>query len=373
VGSSLVGYDVGQYVRETHPVGRTKPGRKAEPPSKRRISWPRWTGFRNKTVWDLLQLLIVPLMLAAVGLWFSAQQDARQLQIEDQRAQVERELEEQRAQDEALQAYLDQMSTLLLEEDLRNSEQESEVRTLARARTLTVLGRLDPSRKTEVMQFLVEAKLIQSVDERAPIIGLGSADLSDTDLYNADLFGAHLRDADLSNADLTLADLFNADLYNAELSAAVLFDADLSNADLSRADLSGADGRSCSLVNADLSGAKLRGVALGGANPLEGAGLVNADLSYADVRDANLSYVVLRDANLSSTHLSDTDLSHADLSGADLRGADLRGANLSDVNGKTAEELEDARSLEGATMPDGQKYEDWLKSRGEDGENSGPS
>ena len=55
--------------------------------------------------------------------------------------------QEQRAQDPALQAYLDQMSTLLLEKDLRNSEEDSEVRTLARARTLTVLERLDPSRK----------------------------------------------------------------------------------------------------------------------------------------------------------------------------------------------------------------------------------
>ena len=38
------------------------------------------------------------------------------------------------------------------------------------------------------------------------------------------------------------------------------------------------------------------------------------------------------------------------------------------------EQLErQAASLEGAIMPNGQKYEDWLKSkgRGEDGENSG--
>jgi hypothetical protein len=34
-----------------------------------------------------------------------------------------------------------------------------------------------------------------------------------------------------------------------------------------------------------------------------------------------------------------------------------------------------AHSLEGATMPNGQKYEDWLKSKGggEEGENGSPS
>jgi hypothetical protein len=88
---------------EENPVERKKPGRKAKPASKRRIAWPRWTGFGNKTVWDWLQLLIVLFMLAAIGFWFTAEQDARQQAIEDQRADRERELEEQRAQDAALQ------------------------------------------------------------------------------------------------------------------------------------------------------------------------------------------------------------------------------------------------------------------------------
>src|SRR5215203_6276656 len=48
-----------------------------------------WTGFRRKTVWDLLQLLVVPLALAVIGLWFAAQQDARQQQTENQRAEAE--------------------------------------------------------------------------------------------------------------------------------------------------------------------------------------------------------------------------------------------------------------------------------------------
>jgi cell division protein FtsB len=61
----------------------------------------RW-GFRGMTVRNWLELLIVPQALAAVGFWFTAQQDARQQRIENQRAQAERELAEQRAQDEAL-------------------------------------------------------------------------------------------------------------------------------------------------------------------------------------------------------------------------------------------------------------------------------
>jgi uncharacterized protein YjbI with pentapeptide repeats len=87
-------------------------------------------------------------------------------------------------------AYLDQISYLLLEKDLRNSEENSDVRTLARARTRTVLGRLDPSRKTAAMQFLVEAELVQRVENREPIIRLSGANLSDADLSGADLSSA---------------------------------------------------------------------------------------------------------------------------------------------------------------------------------------
>jgi FtsZ-binding cell division protein ZapB len=110
-------------------------------------------------------------MLATLGFWISAQQNARQQrtqelenarqhQIEDLRAEAEQKIAEQRAQDEALQAYLDQMGTLLLERDLRNSGTDSEVRTLAQARTITTLGRVDTSHKEEIMQFLLEADLV---------------------------------------------------------------------------------------------------------------------------------------------------------------------------------------------------------------------
>src|ERR671911_1606237 len=110
-----------------------------------------WTlrEFGGQTVWDwlhLLSALAIPVVLAAAGLWFTAQQDQRQQQIETDRAEAERELAEQRAQDEALQAYLDQMSQLMLERKLLEVEQGvpvhepgDPVHTLAQARTSTAI------------------------------------------------------------------------------------------------------------------------------------------------------------------------------------------------------------------------------------------
>ena len=68
----------------------------------------------GKTLWDWLQLLIVPVALSLITVAFAWQQDARQQGIEDQRAEAERELAVQRAQDEALQTYIDQMGAFSL-------------------------------------------------------------------------------------------------------------------------------------------------------------------------------------------------------------------------------------------------------------------
>src|SRR5687767_9171457 len=76
------------------------------------------------TLWAWVKLLIVPAVIAGGGLWFTQQQQAHEIQ-----------LAEQRSQDEALQAYLDHMSDLLLTKRLRSPQGSSgEARLLARAR-----------------------------------------------------------------------------------------------------------------------------------------------------------------------------------------------------------------------------------------------
>jgi uncharacterized protein YjbI with pentapeptide repeats len=82
--------------------------------------------------------------------------------------------------------------------------------------------------------------------------------------------------------------------------------------------------------------------------------LESANLAGADLRRANLS-----DGWLLFTDLSGADLENADLSGVHLHVVDFREADLRGAIGITNEELEQqAESLEGATMPNGQKYED---------------
>jgi uncharacterized protein YjbI with pentapeptide repeats len=297
------------------------------------------------TLRDWLGPVIVPLIagLFVVGLtaWFNNELNERQQRLEDQRAEAEREVADQRAQDEALQAYLDQMNTLLLEKDLSDDK----VKTLIHARTVTVLSRLDPGRKTQVMRFLDEVDLLQRrVDEGGSIT---------REVYGVPISMARV---DESSDAISLA---NADLSGADLIDVRLFRADLTNADLSDAKLHYAS--EASLVEANLTNADLTDF-----HPLH-SHLRGADLTSANLTNANLIGADLSDAKLPGADLSDVDLTNALLTNADLSGADLTNADLTGSN-VTPEQLAKVASLKGATLPNGQKFEDWLEDQ-ENGKN----
>ena len=71
-------------------------GTPAPQPGKRKPWTLREVG--GKPVWDWMDLLIVPIVVSLVTVAFTVVQDVRQQRIENQRAEAERELAEQRAQ-----------------------------------------------------------------------------------------------------------------------------------------------------------------------------------------------------------------------------------------------------------------------------------
>jgi hypothetical protein len=109
-------------------------------------------GYRYEiSLWNWMKVLIVPAVIAWGGLCFNSQQREREQQIA-----------KDRGQDEALQAYLDQMSQVVTDkhQPLHEASPGDSLSTVARARTLTVLDRLDPGRSRSVLQFLYEAGLV---------------------------------------------------------------------------------------------------------------------------------------------------------------------------------------------------------------------
>jgi hypothetical protein len=96
-----------------------------------------WTGFGSetsepkqhaKTLWDWLQLLIIPIMLVIGGFWLNRIQNSREQRIAEKRAKTERGIASDNQREAALQEYIDRMSELLLEKKLRKSKPGDEVR-----------------------------------------------------------------------------------------------------------------------------------------------------------------------------------------------------------------------------------------------------
>jgi hypothetical protein len=276
-------------------------------------------GLRGKTLWDWLQLLIIPLALAVIALLFNLANSRTERQIAKDRYQQDQQIAKQRYEqdqqialdkqrEDLLQAYLDRISELLLKEKLRSSAVDAEVRNVARVRTITILFQLDARRIGYVFAFLREAGLISN-KPKSSIVSLSHADpdginLSRVNLSRTDLSGTTLRRANLSGAYLS-------ETY---LNGTNFFLANLREADLREADLSGAF-----LLGTDLFGAVLE---------------------KASLKEAYIMRATLREA-----FLKEADFSDALLDGTDLSGAEA-----------TEEQLKKARSLKGATMPDGSIY-----------------
>jgi hypothetical protein len=67
---------------------------------------PGWIGVADKRFWEYLDLLIVPAALALGVYWLNRVQSERDLKAEQAQQESALRVEDQRAQSEALQAYL---------------------------------------------------------------------------------------------------------------------------------------------------------------------------------------------------------------------------------------------------------------------------
>ena len=287
-----------------------------------------------KTLWDWLNLLLLPLIIVGGVFLLNRSRRIMERQHGEEQSSVNREIAGDRQKEEALQAYFDRMADLLLKDKLSKYSPE-DVRAVARIRTLTVLRGLDPRRKGLVLLFLKDSSLI----DREAVI----------DLCGADLKGVSIPFASLGRINLSEADLKGADLQGAGLSKSYFSGTNLSGANLVGANLAGADLFEANLSGADLGHAKLNGAKLNGAN-LRGCRLHEANLSEADLSGVNLSVTDLIGANLRGAKLGGARLAGADLSEADLSQADLSGTQLTETD------LEKVKSLEGAILPDGTKH-----------------
>lgn len=192
-----------------------------------------WTGVQaNGKLWDWINLLSAPVFISALPLVFRGRPGQGQGQGPAGSTPATSVIQglpdlqgtDEQKQEAALEVYQDQILELLLDKNLSGSQPGSDVREVARARTLTALRRVGKSRKGEVLRFLQESGLIY---RGRAIVDLRGADLSGAVLSNINLSRAALGNTNLSGADLSNTDLSEADLSGTNLSTVNLKGANL--------------------------------------------------------------------------------------------------------------------------------------------------
>ncbi len=314
----------------------------------------------DSPVWNVLELLLIPLALALGIWWLNKKEKENEREIVESREKIEREIARTKQQEVILEAYFDRMTHLLLDQDLRNSDYEDEVRGIAQARTITTLARLDNENKSKVIVFLCVSGLLKS----PPIVSLKKANLRKIDLSGENLHGSQLIECDFSeaifeNTTLSSANLSGSNFKNARMKGAYLKDTNLTNCNFTNTDLeratfceNKAELRKYS-SSPSIGFIQEEGANLSSAN-LTNANLTNAFLKKAQFIEANLTKANLENANLSEALLNRTIMTDANINGVNFRDAlfysiDLRNLNLDNS------QLSQIASFSGCILPNGQR------------------
>jgi uncharacterized protein YjbI with pentapeptide repeats len=280
-----------------------------------------------KTLWDWLQLLIIPLVLALAAFALNATQADRDRKQEERRVARDRAIAADRARENTLRAYLQQMSDLITRRGLRSADPtgaNDDPTTLARTLTLITLRRLDAERKSLVVQFLFEAHLIETTVYWNPENSSASVDSygersPKVDLSGADLRGVHMRDVVSSYG------------YGPKGGGFAIYGTALDGADLRHADFRGLSLMGVSLTRADLRDADFSGANLNGAMftlaCLSGARFNRASIrrDFAEFAFADFKATDGRNVNFSRARLDHADFSRATLTDVNLQGATTTG------------------------------------------------
>jgi uncharacterized protein YjbI with pentapeptide repeats len=228
--------------------------------------WADWTGLEPKTLWDWLDLLIVPLALAVAAFLFNVSdrraERRHSRELADHMVVNQQRMEFTRLESEALREYFRHMSSTNANDDLVILQSDS-TRGMARVRTLVVLNQVGAYYKSHILNFLYEASLVKLKTSPFEIRddAVGGAEIS---LDGANFAQSTLRDATLPFVNLTGANFHECrweyvDLQKSRLVEANFTASQLQHVDMQESDLRGANFSGSTMTHVNMRGADLRG------------------------------------------------------------------------------------------------------------------
>ena len=371
------------------------------------LSYNERLGFKDKTIWNVLELLFVPVVLGLGAIWIERNADYR-----------ENLIAEENNQERAVQEFLIQITGLLKDNVMDDSTDSTNPQAFSEF-FITDLngvkyGQADESIALAQLKQAFQRNTIREVNFEGTTLGQpryldslscydatrkGGDSLSLIDRWPEEEYKPLNPDNILLGVALTQSIVHQLDgkrnstiiAFLAGIGLQEVFQSKvLTQIDLEGSDLrdiiffEGTDFTDVRLKDANLTGSSLRGARLAcsvdkeqpkpwwlfGRNPeFEScADWQNANLSYTNLREAfifgvNLSHADLIAADLRNVNARFVDFSQADLGSADLRcaqlwqanlrGADLRGAKLQQTNLQGADLREadlDRANLRGAKL-----------------------
>ncbi|NMB86861.1 MAG: pentapeptide repeat-containing protein [Chloroflexi bacterium] len=310
--------------------------------------WADWTGFgsytgtllqdqRSKTLWDWMELLIIPIVLTVGGFFFNWAEKRNDQSVAKQKFEDEQKNSQDQQQETALKNYLDRLTVLLLDKGLANAQNDTAKDHLsvknsciiARTLSLTTLKKLNPERKQSLLLFLYEAKLISGNDPTIDLTGanLSEVNLSGKVLKEINLTGVCLNGTNFESANLTKGSFTGAEMFGAKLNYATLTGAYLQKVQFNKAALF----RDLHLNNADLSQTKLERVTLVDSE-LKGANLQNTKMKRATIINVYLNEAILTETDLTQANIRESHMEKATMNWVVLNGATLFNVILSEAN-----------------------------------------
>lgn len=167
-----------------------------------------WSGFQNQKLWNWLELLVVPLILTTGIFYLQYQAGQRQIMSD-----------EIRKQQEALKAYFNSVEKIVQEASKEKGKNDQknllidkltlEDKSILEALTKLILSEIDKTRKSQVVEFLYNLKLINCRPEPELVcnaktsINMQGANLSESNLAKLNLSKINFQGTNLKGADLS--------------------------------------------------------------------------------------------------------------------------------------------------------------------------
>lgn len=223
-------------------------------------SSPKWMGFientsdeiKIKTLWDWLDLLIVPTSIGIIG-WIYKDYEKKK----EEKKQIEN------TNNEIFNNYIKNISELILKNNLLESNKNAA--NLARTLTIVALENLDGERKGQILQFLKESDVLQKVEllganfKNSDLQGIvlknqifKGIDFSNSNFQNSFLDGTQFISCNLSSSNFSNSSLLNVDFNYSNLCDSILKNNDLESVKFNCAEMHNADLRNSTIKKAQI-------------------------------------------------------------------------------------------------------------------------